>query len=241
MRWVKIKSGFTFVEIMISVIIIAIVTTLWISSFQKFFSNSQISNIKIKLENQINQEKNDLIASKISSYRITFLTWSKVLFIDEDFYKNNNLIQFNIDDYNSISWSIVTNNQSTWTWQINTYIDYISYKSELKTASWESLPINLGNNQTFQTFLVNSSVDDISTNNLKIVRLDYSWLSDEIVKDTIISTLSWSNLYNKVAIENIMWNKRLLASTWWLDFQTDEDINVIITRWAEELNFKLDK
>lgn len=241
MRLTINKTGFTFVEIMISVIILAIVTTVWLSSFQKFFSNSQISNIKIKLENQINQEKNDLAASKISSYRITFLTWSKALFIDEDFYKNDNLIKLEIDDYNSISWSIITNNASTWVWQINTYVDYISYKSEVKSASWDSLSINLWNNKTFQTFLINSSIDDISTNNLKIVRLDYSSLDDDNIKDTIISTLSWSQSYSKVTLENIMWNKRLLANTWWTDFQADEDINVIITRWADELNFKLDK
>lgn len=235
------NSGFTFIEIIISIIILALVTTVWISSFQKFFSNSQITAIKTKLVNQINSEKNDLTVWKISSYRITFYSWAKAIFIDEDFYKNDNLINFNIADYNSFSGNISINNNTNWVWVINSYIDNISYQSEIKASSWAILPMDLSNNKTFQTFVVNSTVDDISTNNLKIFRLDYSWLDDTVVKDTIIATLSWSTLYNKVSLENILWNKRTLVNTWAWDIQSNEEINATITRWAEELSFKLDK
>lgn len=241
MNYKLLKPGFTFVEIIISITILALISFVWVSSFQKFFSSSQITAIKTKFTNQINSEKNDLLSWKITSYRITFNSWAKALFISEDFYKNSNLISFDIADFNSFSWKIVTNNASNWTWYVNTYLDNILYQSELKNFNSWYISFNLSGNKTFQTYVVNSTVDDISTNNLKIFRLDYSWLDDNMVRDTIISTLSWANLYNKVSLENIMWNKRVLVNSWWVDIPTNDEIITTITRWAEDFSFKIDK
>lgn len=237
---IKIR-WFTFIEILVSITILALVTFVWISSFQKFFSSSQITSIKTKLTNQISMEKNDLAVWKISSYRITFNSWAKAIFIDEDFFNNKNLISFQIDDYNSFSGKIMVNAQSNWIWLFNSYLDNISYQSEIKNSNWGLVNFDLSKNKTFQTYVINSTVDDMSTNNLKIMRLDYSGLDPKNVQETIIATISGSTSYNSASLENIMWNKRTLVSTWANQFVTNENLTINITRWAEELNFKLDK
>jgi len=232
---------FTFVEILVSITILALVSIVWISSFQKFFSSSQITAIKTRLTNQINMEKNDLAVWKISSYRIIFNSWAKAIFIDEDFFNNKNLISFQINNYNSFTGKILVNAQSNWIWLFNSYLDNISYQSEIKNSNWGSISFDLSKNKTFQTYIVNSTVDDMSTNNLKIMRLDYSWLDSNNVQETIIAMISGSTFYNSASLENIMWNKRTLVSTWSDWFVTNEDLIINITRWNEELNFKLDK
>lgn len=238
----QIKLWFTFVEVIISISIMALFSVVWISSFEKFFKNSQMLNIKTKILSTITNEQNKIISLDISSYKITFATWSRVLFINENYYKNTQTIAFNNFDFYNLSGSLITSNTSTGEWIVTTRTNNIFNNSQYLNWSWMALNLDFSNINDFENIEVSSTIDKINTNRIIIDRIDYSWKESDNIQETLIDSLSWSELYKQISIENIMWNKKILVSTWTNpEHEYIWNIDLNITRGSQDLTFKLEK
>jgi len=232
---------FTFIEVVVSVTIIALFSIVWISSFERFFKNSQMLWIKTRILNIIKTENNSIIAWEISSYRITFMTGAHSVLINENFFRNPQLIKLDNFDQIGLSWSLETNNTMTWLWNTKTYIDKVLINTYMLSWSWEKIALNFSSLKDFEKIDIISSIDSKETNRFTIKRIDYSWRESWLIEDTYINYLSWTSLYDKVILEDIVWNKKILVSTWtnpessysWI-------ININTIRWNQELTFKLE-
>lgn len=238
-RWFLIKKklvpAFTFVEIIISISLTIIFTVVGIWSFDKFFKKSELMNIKSNILNILLSEKQKIIWQEISSYDIIFETWSKALFINENYYNNPYKIKFDNFDLISLSWVLSTNNTSTWVWSIRTYLDEKLFKTYLLTWSWEKLPFDFGSISDFNSIDIKSTINGIETNNFIIKRLDYNWREQENISDVIIDYMTWETSYKKVILKNILWNKQILVSTWISEEIYSWDVLIKIYKWSQEV------
>jgi len=202
---IKKHSWFTFIEVVVSITIMALFSIIWISSFERFFKSSQMTWIKTRILNIIKNENDNLVAWEISSYKITFSTGSKILLVNENYFKNKQPISFESFNFVSLTGSIVTNNTSTWNWITKTYIDNIINNTYLLSWSWEKVNIDFNSINDFEKIEISSVLDSIITNKFLLYRIDYSWRDSWIIEESIINTLSWRELYSNISIENIIW------------------------------------
>ncbi|MDD2566012.1 MAG: prepilin-type N-terminal cleavage/methylation domain-containing protein [Candidatus Gracilibacteria bacterium] len=238
----KTNFGFTFVEVMISISIMALFSVVGISSFEKFFKSSQMLNIKSKILNIITLENNKLVSGDISSYKIIFMTGSRAILINENYYKNPQIIKLDNFDFVNLSGSLSTNNTSTGEWIVGVSADGMLIVNQYLNGSGALLGLDFSSNNDFEKLEISSTIDKIKTNKIILERIDFSGNETDNVQETLIYSLSGSELYNKASIENIMGNKKVLVSTGANPEQEyNGNIDLNISRGNQDLTFKLEK
>jgi prepilin-type N-terminal cleavage/methylation domain-containing protein len=236
------KRGFTFIELLISVFIMTIMWVSWIYFLQNYFV---WQNLELKLEsikNDITYFDFNIKENIINSYELTFFSWNTLWYIvNENFFDKINLIDFSNLNLINFSWSIKTFNTSTGVWLLKTYFDEILNKTYISIWSWEIIDFNFSNNLN-KTYTIKSNIDWLITNNLKITYfIKDNIFENEDTKKIKLVSLSWANIYNKVVIKNILWNKEILWFTWVTEYEKINEVYLKFERWWQELNLLLNK
>lgn len=219
----KIKA-FTFVEILISITIIWIITSYGLYSFMNFYDNKRL-NGKISYLSDIINENNKLVKNKeIYDYSINIKQYSKNIVI----YKNI----FDEKNYQTID--IIWNS-----WTINFIKEEVSdsiflkkYKNwKLSYLTWtnqENIDTDLiwNNNYKFTSYLSWSNISFL--NDIDIVHLD----KNEEIKDSgvFIEKIedAESNIINDLYIKNINNNISFFDSTTELNTY---QVRIYINNW----------
>lgn len=202
------KLAFTYIELLIVVLIIWIFTSVWISSFSNFFNDQEIWNIWSRITNYLWQLDDMTEAWEISSYKVEFSTWSNYIKINKNFYKNNYIID---DDIKNFSGKVYTNNYSTWTWDYRIYLDWENGWHWSSDFSWWVFDFYLSWNVNYEKVLINWYVDySNNTNSIEFFALKPQQIINEI--NTEIVWIKWdSDLWN-LEIINIMWSKKFYSN-----------------------------
>ncbi len=237
-----LNKGFTFIELLISVFIITIMSATWIYFLQNYFV---WQSLQLKLEtikNDITYFDFNIKENIINSYELTFFSWDTLWYIvKENFFDKTNLIDFLNLNLISFSWSIKTLNTSTGIWVLKIYFDEILNKTYISNWSWEIINFNFGDTLN-KVYTIKSNIDWFETNNLKIVYFikDNIFENEDTKKIKLIS-LSWANIYNKIIINNILWNKEILWFTWITEYEKINEVYLKFERWWQEFDLLLNK
>lgn len=229
----KIKNNrlwFTFIELIIVVLIMSIIWVFSISSFWNFFN--RYDNDKVLSKIRDNLDILDFLVRKweLSSYRIFFNSWASWYIIDKEFLNKKNIIKLDGFSYILWSWSI---SWWTWIWILKTYYDW-KIKENYFNSWTDSIDISLKDSYYADNINIFSSIDNMDTNNLEIIPF---W--DNTLDLTKITYLSW--WYDSFQIENILWKKQFLwqninSSTWNID-----NISIWFEKWSREFILDLIK
>lgn len=128
----KILRAFTYIELIVVISIITLLSSTWVFYFNDFVKNQEIEQKVSTIEEDINSLDKSIKNNQIFDYELQFntSTWSK-WYIS---YINNFDIPYNQNvTFNSITWSwtIWTNWNSSLTWNLKLYKNHKLYISEL--------------------------------------------------------------------------------------------------------------
>ncbi len=204
------KKAFTFIELLVSISIIAIIMTSSIIYFSntttKIYLNNNINEIKIWLDTLDKQVDKNFI----SDYEVTFSKGELGFqYLTNKSYSNYNMsIAF---DFNNWNWTWTTNQTVPWT-----YWNYKIFQDNKFMRNWvidatESFTGTF-NNSGFYTFNWTMSGQVLNNVYLKYFAIDNisDNLSKHIVLSWIYSDINKTTSYNYLIIKNIAWNKSIL-------------------------------
>ncbi|MDD5769375.1 MAG: type II secretion system protein [Candidatus Gracilibacteria bacterium] len=227
---IKNKYGFTFIEIIIVVSILIMISALSIDSFGKNFEKVSLGNEVNLLNNKISKLDNDIL-SNITDYKIYLFTGTGGYF----YYYENSLYK-NINQFisiNGFTGKITTNDISKNTLDLNIYING-KKNQNTSLSSTGVFEYNFSNNSDY---MINSY---IGSNNLNKIYLEYFSKIDkekliylEEIKDELL------NSYTGIIISNKIGGKRI--------FQTmtgaliNSDLTFKFGSFSNEYNLKLTK
>lgn len=233
------RKAFTFVEVMVSILIMSFLTVVWISSFQNYFSSQDMRLIWVRFNEIIKWLDLDIKTWKLSSYKLTAMTWWTAVIVEKNFYRVPELILFTwVFDLKYLSWSLNTKNISTWTWLVKTYLDNKHANSYVLNWSWDTLSLSFSWILDFDNMDIISSVSSVPTNSFEIFSIaPEDWTQDWKIKAEIDS-LSWSSLFDSIEIENVLWSKRMHWYIWTTSSDI-QDISVFISKASKDYEFKI--
>lgn len=227
---IKNKYGFTFIEIIIVVSILIMISALSIDSFWKNFEKVSLWNEVNLLNNKISKLDNDIL-SNITDYKIYLFTWTWWYF----YYYENSLYK-NINQFISINWftwKITTNDISKNTLDLNIYINWKKNQNTSLSSTWV-FEYNFSNNSDY---MINSY---IWSNNLNKIYLEYFSKIDkekliylEEIKDELLNSYTW------IIISNKIWWKRIFQTMTWA--LINSDLTFKFGSFSNEYNLKLTK
>ncbi|EKE29638.1 MAG: hypothetical protein ACD_2C00131G0008 [uncultured bacterium (gcode 4)] len=232
------SQAFTYIEILISIVVLATVSVVWLSSFQAFFSKQSVVRIQEKIVNIARWLDIDISSWNISSYTLFFSSWANSLVANIDYYKSPQLITLKWFDYANLSWSLVTNNTSTWFWETKIYLDDVLKNDFFNNWSWGSVPLSLWNYTLFETLNIKSKIWSIDTNSIRIYRLDYSKGEGDNTENAYINSIKSTAFADSAYIENILWKKTMHTIIWWNTWAVDS-ADISILKWTTEASFTL--
>ncbi|EKE28680.1 MAG: hypothetical protein ACD_3C00029G0003 [uncultured bacterium (gcode 4)] len=231
-------KAFTYIEILVSLSVLAMVSIVWISSFQAFFSKQSITRIQEKIWNIVRSLDIDIDAWNISSYTLAFSSWASSLVANIDYYKSPQLISLQSFDYLNLSGALVTNNTSTGFWETKIYLDNVLKNNYFNNWSGGTINLSLWNYTWFETIRVNSIIGNIQTNSLSIYRLDYAKDEKDNPENTNINSIKSWTYFDMMYLENILWKKTMYTFDWSNTWVIDSaDIGLI--KWSTEVNFTI--
>lgn len=188
----KKKNWFSFVEIIVVVSLLAIISVSWGYYFHDFLENKQASIYTQNLQNYIEQLDTSLKSQDIYDYTADIKDWYIVVsknnsWLDTllDFQTNNNLWEFLIS--------------SAWESDILFYSLYKNNKKieEKNILATQTIPIEMNNNYSLSAKLNNQTI-----NSYEIYYYDENeWLQ---IYDIIDNN---NNRINSLRIENYWWKK----------------------------------
>jgi type II secretory pathway pseudopilin PulG len=235
---IKLYKAFTFVEILVSISIISLMAIVWVSSFQKFFSTQQIARLQEKIVNIKRWLDSDIESWNISSYSLIFASDSYCVIANIDYLNSPQTISLSAFDYGTLSWTLVTNNSSTWTWETKIFIDNVFSNSLLNSWSGNSNKIDLSKHSGFENIKIASTIGSMTTNHYIFYRLDHTKDEWENIENAYIASLKWATYYDRIYMENELWKKTIRTKNWSI-YSTAESIDIWLTRNTSELTFTL--
>ncbi|EKD66317.1 MAG: hypothetical protein ACD_49C00051G0016 [uncultured bacterium (gcode 4)] len=224
------KNWFTLIELLIVVTIIAIMWTFSFLSFWNFFDKYEYGSYQKRIDNYLDIEDFNVKNNAESSYEITFSSWSPGYIVKKNFFKATNFVSLNNFDFSSLSWSFTAStpgdiyyNNDYWNWRVVT--SYFSGSSQI--SLWEDYNWGSKINMLFTLNWTNLNNYDIAFFESDILRWDTT---------TFISSLSGTNLYDRVTYSNILWKKEI---KW--DGVAINEVYIILEKWSKEIPIKLTK
>lgn len=216
----KNNLWFTFVELLVVVAIIAIISIAWVFNFISNQSEINFSNDLDKINDLIIEYDNE-IWNEITDYEITFFTWASFFVV----WENNSYKDYlqNIT-FNSYTWTITNNSNTWWYFKVDIYKWDKLEQSQILNSSWS---VDYSFTWSWD-FKIRSYLDGLELNTLKIKSFwDYD-LWQEIYLNNI--NYSWGNLWEVKLKNNLSDNK--IIFNW-----TDEYENIKLTfekDWIEK-------
>ena len=208
------KQWFTFIELMIVISILAILSVAWIMSFGDKIDNLKANSILEEFSWDIWDLDNKVANKQIFDYEIILEKWKKYYLVNENIFDTDYQIELSSINNNILNLKI-NNWLNSWTGSIKIYEWYKFQKQD--TKNWD---------ETFTgSFLENKNYKIVWTysgsvlNNLEIKNF---WKNFKLIK---IDPNIWPDL-GSISIKNILWKKQ---------FWNDENINKIVLTFEDEL------
>lgn len=202
-------NAFTFVELIVSITILALITTISVVSFGSRFKWSSIIEETGIIKSFLQNYEDEIKFKKITSYNIKFQTWSTLFLVEKNYYLQKNKFTFDGFDYKSLSW-ILRQNEIV-DWSINFDIDGQNVLYNNKTWTGE---IYIKNDNYFQEAQIYWIINNTNVNSFDIIRLgfssDYLFTSKNQIPLELIeikNDSSWN--CGSLEIENIMWKRTM--------------------------------
>ncbi len=211
----KNKNAFSFVELIIVISILSIITIFWVSSFSSQIDSLKFKSTLSKISGDIKDLDNKVNTKQIFDYEIKFIKWKKYFLISENIFDlNNKLI---LSNYDEDTWIIELEIQYWDSTNSGTIIIFSWYKFvKVETKNW---------NDTF-TWAILKNIDakftwEYSWSILNNLYLQYFWNELKLIKiDANTSDLYW------IKIKNVLWRKQ---------FWDDDTINKIVLTFEDSL------
>ena len=231
----KNSKGFTFIELLMVVLIISIIGVFSISSFWNFFKNQDNSAFIWKIKDTIETLDFKVKKWQMTSYRLWFESGAQGLAISKNFYKKDNILTLASFDFENMSWSI---SWWTWEWLLKSY--YNSKFENWYYGSWASnLSFSLTNPYMVENIELYSSIDGKDVNSFEIMLFNKD--DSNIDKNIKVSYLSWWVFFNKIEIKNVLWKKQIYWYPEIGDSLELDDFELWFERWWNDFNLALSK
>jgi len=203
------KQAFTFIELVVSITIIAIISFSGVFYFNDFIWRQEISIYVNNFEQNIKELNNNVKKQEIFDYTLELHKNSAWFTIS----KNNiwwNHLQNYIFDTQNKTWNITIQPSTSEIWEIKIY-DWIKKINQL-TKNWlESLELNINNNTTILSSLSWSQLNTVIFQYLNNQNINESVTILDILDNSMTS-------YDSLIIENISWKIKYIYN--WSELST---------------------
>jgi len=200
------KKAFSFVEILVAILIIAILMYNWISYFWDFVDKSLMVNKLDKIKNLIEIENEKIENKEIFDYKIEFFQNKNYFIIYENIVWNDiNIVFDGINNFWTGSFSFSWAN--SWTWIIKYYKSYKFQKKEIldynETFTWDlSEKIDYKITWTFSGKTLNNIIFDYF-NYKENQDINYIWTNKQLIN--ILGKKNYDSVW--IEFENDKWLK----------------------------------
>ncbi len=231
----KDKQAFTFIEILISVTIVALVSAVSISSFSSFFSKQQSNTVSKRVDLIIKNLDAQVMGSKISWYSLEFASWATFLKAEINNLNNKYKIYLDPFSYSTLTWTVYTNNISTDTWNFYILYDGIIKETFERNWSWDIVNLDISRYGSWKDVELYSNISWSATNKFIFYNLWALKDWDEGLVGVNIKSFSWyidnnSRLY----IENKQWDRKIFVKQiWWALNYLSWSTVLLGQRWDE--------
>lgn len=193
----KNKFGFTFVELLVVVAIIIIMTWFWVMSFFKNQSESLFYQ-EVQSINQVISNYDFNIWKTITDYEINFYEKKDFYVVYENnLYKNyTQLVSFN-----SNTWTISNNSNTTWSYTLKIYENNKLKTTQILSATWSFVyDFSWQANYTIEWDVNWTTLNKISINKFWKNNDFWQYSSINLIKiENNSNTYSWAKLSNNIS------------------------------------------
>lgn len=193
----KNKFGFTFVELLVVVAIIIIMTWFWVMSFFKNQSESLFYQ-EVQSVNQLISNYDFNIWKTITDYEINF-------YEKKDFYVvyENNLYKSytQLVSFNSNTWTISNNSNTTWSYTLKIYENNKLKTTQILSSTWSFVyDFSWQANYTIEWDVNWTTLNKISINKFWKNNDFWQYSSINLIKiENNSNTYSWAKLSNNIS------------------------------------------
>lgn len=224
----KNNLGFTFVEILVVVAILAIVSWVSISSFNKGFERQSFSSELNIFKNLITYFDKD-IGTNLTDYTIYLSTWSFYYYYTNNLYKSTT----QSISFSSFTWTIKTNDIVKNDIDLSIYFNNKKVNTVSISSTW-SYVYNVSNKwkYEFKSYIWDSFLNSIF--------VEYFTKTDIKKPIDLTTIIDWSwNTYTWVIIKNDLWWKKVFTT--FSGQLINSDINLIFEGNSLKDTLKLTK
>jgi prepilin-type N-terminal cleavage/methylation domain-containing protein len=200
------NKAFTFVEIIVTITIIALISSSWVFYFHDFIWKQEISIHINNFQNKISELNNDVKKHNTFDYIINFDKNSHWYTISENNIWTDYLQDVQFDTISN-NWSVSVLPATNDIWEIKIY----SWNKKIDeiTRNWtDVINIDINKDTKINWVLSWSTLNNISFNFFN--NIDYSKTKNIYILDILDNTMT---SYNSLTIENINWNIRYLHNS----------------------------
>jgi hypothetical protein len=200
------NTAFTFVEIIVSITIISLISASWVFYFHDFIWKQEISVHINEFQNKISQLNNDVKKHNIFDYVITFDKNSHWYIISENNIWTDYLQDVQFDTINN-NWNISIVPSISDIWEIKIYS--WNKKIDQITRNWaDIIKLDINKDTRINWVLSWSTLNTLSFNYFN--NIDYSQTKNIYILDILDSSMV---SYNSLSIENINWKIKYLNNS----------------------------
>ncbi len=208
----NLKIAFTYIELLVVVTIIALLTSSWVFYFSDFVKNQEIEQKLVSFRNDISDYDKKVKNYQIFDYEIDFntSTWALwyVSYVNNFDLPYNQYVNFNSNNW---SWSLWTNWASSLDWKIKLYKEHKLYIDEVH--SWSYLLNFDFNEKPYYKIIWTMSWEVL--NDIWVYYFSEENINTKSNNQLILNAINsqndkkWINISNFI-IKNIGWKKYLL-------------------------------
>ena len=201
----KNNQWFSFVELIVVIGLMAIISGVWIFSFSKNF-DSQNLNTQISYFNTIVKWLDQEIWKKSSDYELTLKQGQSYYFLSKNNLYKNKSIYLNI---NNFTWTVKSSDSISNPMNLVVYFNDKIVKSELLSSTW-TYDFDFSARWNYK---ISSTINDDLLNEIQIWYFWFNDIASNLVLDTI--TDSDNNSYSWIVIKNYLsWKKQIYDLSW---------------------------
>jgi len=211
------KNWFSFIELIIVISIIAIISVFWISSFSDQIDSLKAKNVLSEVSYDIKDLDNKVANREIFDYELEFIKNKKYYLVNENIFDQDFSLKLDNLNDNTWIWEISFSGVIFWSW-------IIKYYEDIKFQKLEEIAYNKSFTWVFnkaKNYKITWSFSGSVLNTLFIKYFDL----DKNYKLIRIDPNIWPDL-PQIKLKNILWKKQ---------FWNNSSINKIVLTFEDEL------
>lgn len=233
---IKNKKGFTMIELMISLLILTTLTTVGISSFDKFFKWQESKSVSKRSFDIISLLDKRIEIWGISSYSLEFNSGANFLIADINYLNSKDKISIEtMSKY--MTWIIKWESEQSWIWKFQIIWNDMIKDSQYWEWTWWFIGFDVNGYWIMDEIEANAYLDGILLNEIVFYSLDNMINWDKETSSAVeITSLSWAtDSDSKVKITNVLWNKTILAGSGSSLVEVDS-FDMTLSKWNKDFS-----